>query len=54
MFKEARVESILIKLKDYEIYFREMMQVDLKRMRMHKDNIVDLDSEETVEDELNS
>ena len=50
MLQEARIEVILNKLIEYDIYFREFMQVDLAKMKTrarHRVNIVDLDSEES-------
>jgi hypothetical protein len=50
MSQELRIETILNKLMDFDIYFREFLQLDLARMKaikLHRDNVIELDTEES-------
>jgi hypothetical protein len=55
MAKSVRLETILNKLFDIDIYFREFLGVDLDAMqeiKQHRDNVVDLDSEQSEDEGL--
>lgn len=59
MAQEVQIEAILNKIMDFDIYFRDMMRLDLpnlQHIKEHVNNVVGLDSdeEEAEEPEFNN
>jgi hypothetical protein len=53
MDEETRIESLLMRVRNVEIYFKECMQVDLQKMNLikyHRNNIINLDSSDEDEE----
>ena len=47
MDEDTRIESVLKRIRNVEIYFKEYMQVDLQKMnaiKYHRNNTISLDS----------